>query len=340
MFQTVVLFLFHSFIGYLVCQLLTTLITNLIISYIVNNKYKDVINEQGEKLDHFEIKKLFSNVKALSISKISGIISTGTDNIIISKMFGLSYVGLISNYNMLINSVNNVFYSSLSSITASIGNFNVDSSVNEKRELFDELFLFVYLVYSFISICILVLTQPFIVLWLGENYLVSFFVLFNLVLGIYVSGMNYSVYSFRTTMGYFKEVQYVYVLCAFSNVVLSIILGKCLGIAGIFMATWISKFLLTEIADGYYTYGVILGKNIFDYLKKYLKYFTLFMANFLVCFFVTNLIKGNGWAWFAFKAVVCAITCVIFNYIFVFNKIEFKNMISHLKVAKKKGNHD
>ena len=330
--QTVVLYLFHSFIGYLLCQIFCTLLSNIILTIIVNCQYRTTLRAESSGLETAERKKLFENIKALAISKVGGIVSSGTDNIIISRMFGLNPVGLVSNYTMIINSVNNVFYNAFTSISAGIGNFNVDSSVEKKRRIFDELFFTVYFVYSFICTCLLVLTQPFIQQWIGDSYIMPFSVLLNLVLGIYVGGLNYPVYSFRTTMGYYKQVQYVYVACALSNIGLSILLGYFFNVAGVFAATWITKFVLTEVADSYYSYKIILERQHFKYFIKYGLYLAIMFINAFVCHNLINLINIQGWIGIIIKGVVCATVCILINILIFFHRWEFKSLLERIRL--------
>ena len=247
-------------------------------------------------------------------------------------MFGLNPVGLVSNYTMIINSVNNVFYNAFTSISAGIGNFNVDSSVEKKRRIFDELFFTVYFVYSFICTCLLVLTQPFIQQWIGDSYIMPFSVLLNLVLGIYVGGLNYPVYSFRTTMGYYKQVQYVYVACALSNIGLSILLGYFFNVAGVFAATWITKFVLTEVADSYYSYKIILERQHFKYFIKYGLYLAIMFINAFVCHNLINLINIQGWIGIIIKGVVCATVCILINILIFFHRWEFKSLLERIRL--------
>ena len=328
--QVILLYLTRSFIAYLICQIVCTLLTNLFLTLIVNRQYRHVLKAEKTQLSKQELKTIFKNIKALAISKVSGIVSNGTNNIVVSKMFGLIPVGLISNYTMIINSVNNIFYGALTSMTSSIGNFNVDSDVAHRRKVFDELFLLVYLVYSFICVCLLVLTQPFVELWLGVDYQIGFAVLLNLVLGVYVGSINYPVYSFRTTKGYFKEVQYVYVACAVLTLVLSIFLGWLMGIAGVFMSTWVSKLLLTEVADSYYTYNKILEKKHILYFLKYGFMLAIAALNATVCYLLVSLIGMDGWLGFLVKAVVCAATNIILNIAIFAHRAEFKNLFQRV----------
>ena len=50
----------------------------------------------------------------------------GTDNIIISTFLGVVTVGLYSNYNLIIQALNNLFSQVFNSITASVGNVLVE----------------------------------------------------------------------------------------------------------------------------------------------------------------------------------------------------------------------
>lgn len=328
--QITVLIISKSFIAYLVCQIVWTLCTNVVLSIIANKNYPHIIKTKHSELPKEELRKIGKDIKALAISKVSGTVSSGTDNIIISKMFGLTPVGLVSNYLMIINSVNGIFYHALSSISSSIGNFNVGSDTERKRKVFDELFFVVYLIYSFVCTCLLILSEPFIEMWIGTEYTIPFFVLLNLVIGIYVGGLNYPVYVFRTTSGYFKEVQHVYVLCAVSNIVLSIVLGKVMGIAGVFMATWVSKLLLTEVADSFYSYKKILERRHIMYFVKYFLFALLATLNACICWFVVDLIPMQGWESFFIKAIVCGSINVIINTLALFYRWEFKSIINRI----------
>ena len=325
--QVIVLYVTQSFILYLVCQIICTLMINVVLTCIVNRQYPYVKDHVEDCLSKNEKRKIFTNIKALAISKVCGIVSSGTDNIIISKLFGLVQVGLVSNYLMVINSVNNIFYNALTSMSAGIGNFNVDSSVSEKRKIFDELFLAVYLVYSFVCVCLAVLMKPFIIIWLGEEYLISSLILLSLVFSIYISGINYCVYVFRTTEGYFKEVQYIYVFSAVVNIILSIILGEILGVAGVFIATCASKIFITEISDSYFTYVKILDRKHGSYFLKYILFLFICIINLLICASIVNFITFNGWIGLIFKGIVCASTNILTNIILFYKTKEFKSLL-------------
>lgn len=335
--QAIVLILTHNFILYLCLQITTNLLNNLIVSHIANEMYPFLKEPITTQISQNETKRIFTDIKALTISKIAGVVANGTDSIIISKIMGLTSVGLVSNYSLIINAVNGLFWSFLSGITASIGNLNTEKNFTYRAAIFKQLFLGVYSIYSFASICLLVLLNPFISIWLGKNYLIDNVTVFALVLIIYVSGVNYPCFVFRTTLGYFEQVKYAYVGSAFFNVVLSIILGKMFGLSGVFFATSISRLITSEIADGFYVYrdGLQLSPSI--YFIKYYLYFTLFLVNYYITYSVVNQVPYLGVSGFVFKVFICIFVSNSINYIVLYRSEAFAELkLKFLRVASNK----
>lgn len=330
--QAIILIYNHNFIQYLFIQVLCSFLNNYFIAKVANKMYPYIIEKDIVEIPNIERKKIFRDVKALAISKVSGVVMNGSDNIIITKILGLSSVGLVSNYTLIINSINAIIWSTLSGITASLGDLNTEENYNHRKEIFNQVYLITYWIYSSICICLLVLLNPFILVWIGNKYLVDNFTVFSLVWIIYVSGINFTVYTFRTTMGFFDQVKYIYVLSAILNVILSIILGKWLGLAGIFLATSISKLCTIEIADGFYVFRDGFNLSPLKYFQKYFCTFLLFLCNYFFTNFIVSYISINGIFGFLIKAIVCV---VISNSVLIvcFSKTKtFTNLINRMKL--------
>ena len=103
--QIIVLLLTKNFILYLIIQILATLLDNIVASIKANKMYPYIKEKEYTKISKREEHKIFKDVKALVLYKLGYTISTGTDNIIISTFIGVSQVGLLSNYTMIINAV-------------------------------------------------------------------------------------------------------------------------------------------------------------------------------------------------------------------------------------------
>ena len=126
------LLLTKEYMGYLIIQTIGVFTYNLIISHIANKKYPYIKNKNILPLDKNEQKSLTSNIKALTIWKLSSLLVNNTDNIIITYFSGLATVGISSNYTLLSNTLNSLLNQIFNGISASVGNYNAIES-NEKK---------------------------------------------------------------------------------------------------------------------------------------------------------------------------------------------------------------
>ena len=329
--QMIVLCFTKQYILYLIIQILCTILNNIIISVVVKKRYPWINEKDGEELPQEVSKEIFKNVKALSISKIAGVVSNGSDNIIISKFVGLSSVGVASNYTMIINSLNGILWNGLSSLTSSFGNFNVDSTIGQRRKLFNELFLCSYWLYGFMTIGIITLANSFVQLWVGSNYLVPQGVVLALVLITYISGVNFPVYTYHSTLGMFDKMKIPYVLFAVFNILLSILLGKNWGLFGVYIATSITRLCTSEVSSGYYVYRYGLKLSPLKYLKKYVIYFLILILNILVTNYAVSLVQIAGIIGFSIKVVTCTVVCNAIYFVCFFRTTEFRNLLIRAK---------
>lgn len=282
--QIMFLYVTHDYFTFLIIQIMGTIGDNICISRYVDTKYPFLKETIVKRLSHVEEKSIFINVKALALTKISGVISNGCTNIIISKVLGLVTVGIASNYLLIVNAINGVLWTGFTGISSSIGNLNVDATIEKKRQIFDQLFLSSFWIYTCACVCILVLINPFINIWLGNQFLLPESVVFAIVWYIYIGGVNYPAYSFRTTLGYFTQVQYIFLIGSVLNVIISIIGGLKFGLLGIFLGSPIARIMTSEIADGYYVYKWGLNINPWIYFRNYFLYFILY----LICYYLSK----------------------------------------------------
>ena len=324
--QIAIIAITRQYYLYLMIQMVFTVVNNLIISIVVNRKYPWIKEKEDEKLP-VDIKKgITKNIKSLSIAKIAGVVSNGADNIIISKLCGLATVGLASNYTLITSSVNGILWSGLTSITSSFGNFNVDSSILRRRELFDDIYLCSYWLYSFFSICIVTLANSFIELWLGIDFVLSEIIVLALVWIVYIGGVNFPVYVYSTTLGMYDKMKYPYLASGILNIVLSILFGLKWDVFGIYLATSISRLFTSEVFGAYYVYKYGLQLSPLKYLLKYCASFALFIANLTITKVLVSQIDVDGVMGFLLKIFVCVVVSNLIMLLVCFKTSAFKRV--------------
>ena len=286
--EIIFLVLTKNYIIYLAIEIGCTIIQNIAVSVKAEKMFPYLKDKNVKGIDSNEKKTIFSNVKALALYRFAGTILNGTDNIIISSLFGVNIVGICSNYTLIISSVTAIIEAAINSIIASIGNLNTSKDYKKSEKVFYQLLFITYIIYNFCAVSILILINPFIELWIGKEYLINSLVVFAMGLSMYVEGTRFAGYIFRNTYGLFVKGKYVPVISAILNILLSIILGKIIGISGVFFATAISRLVTNIWFDPYLIHKYKFNTNVIKFFKKYMLYAIVFLLNFMICYIITK----------------------------------------------------
>jgi len=334
--QIIFLIYTHNYYIFLLWQITGTITTNLCLTSYVNKHYPWARNTNAHSLEYQEKKKIFRDIKTLSISKIAGVVSNGADNIIIARLLNLTSVGLVSNYSMVIGSLNGLLWGMLSSITGSIGQFNVYSELEKKRAVFSELYLLTFWLYSCLCIGLITMLSPLVTVWLGKEFIVNNYVVIALVAIVYVSGLNFPFYSFRVTHGMFEPMKYNYLYFGILNVVLSIVFGKRYGLLGVYAATTFSRLVAAELKEGFIVYRKILNLPFRQYITKYVFSAILMFSVCMLTWKVVELIPLNGWSSLILRAVFCLILINVVYVLAFFKTKAFRELSKKFKKIIKK----
>ncbi len=232
--QIILLLLTKNYILFLLSSIVIVIVQNIYISHKAIQLYPFLKQKKVPKMDKADIQDITKNVSALLIYRIGNVVTSGTDNIVISRFIGLVMVGIYSNYLLIINSLNLVLNQLFNAITSSIGNLVVTTSGKRSSVIYDKLNLVNFWLYALCGTCLLVLFNPFIEIWIGKQYLLSFSVVFLLSLNFYITGMQSVTTSFRNAYGLFWKAKYRPLVMIAINIIVSIILVQFMGVAELF----------------------------------------------------------------------------------------------------------
>lgn len=307
--QIIILIFTHNFILFLLSSIIIVIIQNIYISKKAEQLYPFLKEKNISKLDKKEYKEIKKNVSSLFIYKVGNVIMNGTDNIVISKIIGIIEVGIYSNYLLIINSVYNILNQIFNAITSSIGNLVV--TTNEKRSLnvYENLNFFTFTLYGTICITLMVLINPFINIWIGKDYVLSNFVSFLISFNLFLTGMQSVTSSFRNAYGLFYKAKYRPILMCILNIIISIILAKYIGIAGVVLGTIISKVLTIIWLDPYIIYHYGFKEKITKFYKQYIIY--------IICYLIINYIACLVYKYISINNIITFIICGILTVLII-----------------------
>lgn len=334
--QIIILVLTSNFILYLLIQIISTLLENILVSMKVDKMYPYLKEKNQNKLSKSELNRIIEDVKALILTKVGHVMLNGTDNIIISAIVGVTWVGLLSNYTLITGALTMVLSQITSSVTGSVGNFIAQESKDKQYNLFNTVDFITFWLYSFCGICLIILFNPFIKIWIGKDYMLSEFSVTILAINFIISGIMSSLWTFRSTMGLFTQGKYRPIVAAVLNIIVSIFLGKYIGIAGVLLGTTISRLFVNLWYDPYIIYKYGFEKNV---KKYYLTYFYRIINVSIICivlFLIRNLVLSISinLSNFILMAFICLFLINIYFIIIYKNLEEFKyikNLSKNLK---------
>lgn len=275
--QLTFLYFTHDYYLYLIIKVMMRLVENIVISSYVNRRYSYLLDNNVTKLDSKTEKDIFQKIRALFFHKIGTFIVSGTDNIIISKYLGLVTVGLYSNYYMIINAVQTVINHIIQATRASVGNLLVTESKTKQFDIFNKIRFVNFWISCFSSICIFVIMDSFITIWIGYKFVLPTKVLLVLVINFFIISSRSTYGAFKEAAGIFYEDRFVPIIESLLNIVLSIIFVKKFGLMGVFMGTIGSGLVLWCYSYPKYVYNKLFGRKISDYMKETIYYFIIFI---------------------------------------------------------------
>jgi len=330
--QIIVLLIIHNFIVYLLIQVIIGLTTNIVISFRVDKTYHFLKTNKTAKLVPEDRRKLFKNISAMFMHNIGSVIVLGTDNILISAFIGIYWVGIYANYIMITGMVKTILGLMFTAATPSIGNLNHTESVEKKHEVFRAIYFLNFWLFGFSTVCLWVLLKPFIVLWIGSEFLLANNIVAIIILNFYIMGMRASVMVFRNTMGLFWNDRYKPLLESIINIVASIILMHYFGLIGILIGTFISTITTSFWIEPYYLYKIgFNNRKLREYFFLYIRYSFVVLITVLVVEKITILVVGGAVISLLLKGIICLVLVNLSFFLFFHRSKEFKVVYNIIK---------
>lgn len=342
--QILVLIWTGNFILYLIVQIVTTLLTNIIQAIYVNKKYPFLVKYRKSKIDKQEQKGIMRNVKGMMMHKIGGFVLNGTDNLIISKFVGIIAVGIYSNYSMIITLIKGYLKQITSAFSASVGNLIAKEDSEHCYSVYNTVMYGFYWICGLCSVCFYVLFTPFILLWLGDEFLLSKNVLLVIIMNFYVYAVHSGNDSFINASGLFWETKFKPIVESIINLVVSIILVKYLGLVGVFIGS-VFAYFCTGWIEPKMLYSNMFKKSFIKYVVKYLAFFVFtFGLAIGIEEFATYFITGNLFLQLVIRLGLILILYNALIILFSFRSQEFKDVKKYgakaFKIFKRRGKND
>ena len=324
-----ILILTQNYILYLCVQVGFVYASNFQKSRVAQKRYPFI--GKKVKLPAEKKKSVFKDVGSAFLYKIANVLITGTDNTLISILISTEMVGFYSNYQIITAKIGTIVSTVFSSLITSIGNLLAQENSERKFQVFQTMQSVCLMMTSFFVTCILVLQENLIRVWIGEEFVLGHVALIAIVFKFYFDISIMPVTSFREAAGLFRKTKFLMLWTAVINIVLSIVLGRQIGLAGIIFATSISKLFTS-----FWYEPRLLFK---DYFKKPCRiYFMEMFLGLIKTLFVVIIVGGvsqyfvpDGWLALIGKGIIVAAISLIATIVLYCRTPGFELVLSKVK---------
>ena len=192
-------------------------------------------------------------------------------------------------------------------------------------------------VVGWISICLMCLAQPFMVIWMGKERLLSNVTVFLMALYFYSWQFRIIGLAYKDAAGMWRADFWKPYIGALINIFLNLILVVTIGLNGVLLAT------IIDLAGVYFPWEThVLFRDLFccsskQYYKKHLLYFFVNLCIGIITYLLCSVVLAQGVIGLVIKAVICLIVpnmiiCFLFRNTdeFRYYKKIFVNMVNRL----------
>lgn len=307
-------YLDNGYIWWLGLETVAATIMCIILSRTVNRTFP-FIREKVENPSSLRHKypEVSTKVKQLFVHKIAGFAIGQTAPVIIYAFASLTLVAKYGNYLIFTNNLNLILAACFMGLTAGVGNMIASRDRELTIKVFRELFSIRFLMTVVCCICLWFLIDPFIKLWIGEEYILDRSTLMLIVAAFYIQNSRGVVDVYKEAYGLFSDI-WAPLAEAFLCVGLAIIGGKFWSLDGILAGFIIGEILIVKIWKPIFLFRCGLHLPLGTYIALSAKHIVAGIITFAIVYGLTAAIPmdpSSSYTSFFLEASVIFILCAI-----------------------------
>ena len=297
----IILLVTRKYIFFLGANILLVILTNAYASHVVDQKYPYI--DKKEKLPKEERSQIFGNIRNIFVKQFAGRVVDSTDNLLISSLVSTLLVGYYSNYLVVIGVFKQLTDRMMNAAMASMGNLFVTERTENKIETLNRLTFIFYVFASIAAVGTFACVQPFITLWLGDEYLLNYSVVAILCL-LLVTEITYKPLSSAMHLsGFFEIGRNISFVSAIVNLAVSIVLGMRIGMIGIFIGT-MCTYTIEIITKIHYLFKLYFKESSLRYVFFWIRMLSVYIVETIIIYIINLRLHFSALPTFLFNGFV------------------------------------
>ena len=279
--QIVLAYYYKNLYVWVSVEFLFSVICCIILNWKINKEYPWLkTNIKNGKALMKQYPEIITNTKQIFVHKIKDFLLNKSDEIMIFAFVSLKMVAFYGNYTMIINKLAVLFNTALDGVSAGVGNLVAEGNKSNMMKVFWELMAVRYFIGGLMVFSLYYLINPFIVWWLGSEYLLSNSILILLMVNLFIMQTRGVVDIFNHSHGLYADTWSAWVE-GIINLTVTISIAIHWGIIGILMGKIVSLLLIVLWWKPYYLFTQGLKVPVKNYWKGVVRYYLSFAIAFI-----------------------------------------------------------
>ena len=246
--------------------------------------------------------EIIKYTKQLFVHKIGEVTQAQVTPFLVYAFSSLQAVAYYGNYTIITSKLSGLINNFLGSTTASVGNLIAEGDENKIMGIYWELTAINFFIAGVCAISLYYLLPPFITLWLGEQYVMSKYVLYFTILSFSLSLIRTVTSQFKYGYGLFSDV-WSPIAESVILVVTAVLCGQVWGLEGVLVGSVVSVIVVIYGWQAYFLFVRGFKRSYWEYLYNYGRYIGVMLLGFYltnrVLLWISNMQKIESWISFA-----------------------------------------
>lgn len=333
--QIYVLWALKNYYLYVIVMLATQVMTNIITAVYADKMYPK-FKPKGQLLP-YEIKMINHRIRDLFTSKLGATIVNSSDTVVISAFLGLTVLAEYQNYYFIMTSVIGFIMIIMSSCTSGIGNSLIVESLDKNYNDFKTFNLVITWIAGICVCCFLNIYQPFIILWIGKEYQLSFGCVILMCIYFYLYTTNHLMATYKDASGMWHEDRFRPLCSSMVNLFMNLLLVRYIGIFAIILSTILSYVLVNMPWLIHNLFKVVFKRSNKQYIVLYLKNILIITIAASITFLLCAQLPESGFYTIVIRLLICITIPNILFIMLMGHGEEYKGMLDIInKITKYK----
>lgn len=262
------------------------IVSCLILNYKINKEYPWLrTNTSQGKILLKKYPDILLKTKQVFVHRMKDFLLNKSDEILIFAFVSLKMVAYYGNYMLIVNKVIYLVNIVSDGMGAGVGNLVAEGNDKNTMKVFWELTALRFWVVGIVINSFLLFMQPFIVCWLGKEYLLNDWILYLLLFNLFIMFSRGVVEMYIHSYGLYADTWVAWVEVII-NIIVTLIAATYWGIIGILLGKILSTIGIALLWRPYYLFkeGVKLSFN--EYWKGMIPYYSIFLLFIFISVFL------------------------------------------------------